>query len=129
MDMVLFGKRLREKRKLARYTQKELAEIVGAKHNSVSGWENGRNMPDPDTLVLICEALNVGASYLLDTPDSTEGEVNCKPETTDMLYISMPRDNAQADEVRKYLHGIVDQLDDETLLSIMNLNFRMSLKR
>ena len=129
MDMILFGKRLREKRKAAGYTQKKLAEIVGSKHNSVSGWENGKNMPDPDTLVLICEALNVGASYLLNTPDNAESENDCKHEIVDMLYISMPRNNAQADEVRKYLHEIVDQLDDETLLSIMNLNFRMSLKR
>ena len=129
MDMILFGKRLREKRKAAGYTQKKLAEIVGSKNNSVSGWENGKNMPDPDTLVLICEALNVGASYLLNTPDNAESENDCKHEIVDMLYISMPRNNAQADEVRKYLHEIVDQLDDETLLSIMNLNFRMSLKR
>ena len=36
-----FGEKLRQARKNCRLTQKELAEAVGAKHNSISNWENG----------------------------------------------------------------------------------------
>lgn len=64
-DTNLFGTRLREKRKENKLTQKELADQIGAKHNSVSDWERGYAMPDPDTIVLICEALNVSSAYLL----------------------------------------------------------------
>ena len=38
-----FGKRLRESRKAKSYTQKDLANLIGAKHNSISDWENDNN--------------------------------------------------------------------------------------
>lgn len=46
-------------RKKAGMTQKELADAVGAKKSSVSNWELAQNSPDIDTLVKICEVLNV----------------------------------------------------------------------
>lgn len=67
-----FGARLREARKNAHMTQKELALEIGAKHNSVSNWENDQNMPDPDTIVRICETLNVGADYMLPSKKCNE---------------------------------------------------------
>ena len=59
------GKRLRGARKHAGYTQKNLAQRIGAKHNSVSNWENGLNMPDPVTIEAICKVLGVTPNYLL----------------------------------------------------------------
>lgn len=70
-----FGARLREARKNARMTQKELASAIGAKHNSVSNWENDQNMPDPDTIVRICETLNVGADYMLPSKNARGNSV------------------------------------------------------
>lgn len=59
------GARLREARKRGGYTQKELAQKIGAKHNSVSNWENGLNMPDPATIECICNVLDITPNYLL----------------------------------------------------------------
>lgn len=59
------GNRLRDARKCAGYTQKQLAERIGAKHNSVSNWENGLNMPDPATIEAICASLGVTPNDLL----------------------------------------------------------------
>lgn len=56
---------MRAARKRNGYTQKQLAEKIGAKHNSVSNWENGLNMPDPATIECICETLSVTPNYLL----------------------------------------------------------------
>jgi transcriptional regulator with XRE-family HTH domain len=64
-DLDNFGTRLRAARKEMMLTQKALADKVGAKHNSVSDWENGKNMPDPDTIVSLCEVLGLDAGYLL----------------------------------------------------------------
>ena len=64
-DMGTFGTCLRAARKEMQMTQRTLAELIGAKHNSVSDWENDKNMPDPDAIVKICEALNVRPDYLL----------------------------------------------------------------
>ncbi|BCI60612.1 helix-turn-helix domain-containing protein [Solibaculum mannosilyticum] len=60
-----FGKKLRIARQKKGYTQKELAKLVGAKHNSVSNWENDQNKPDPDTIELICGVLGITPNYIL----------------------------------------------------------------
>ena len=108
----VFGVRLREKRKENKLTQKQLAEIVGAKHNSVSDWERGYAMPDPDTIVLICEALNVSSAYLLPSKNIDHGSF--VPDT-EIIYMSRSSGNQSTDELRKQLHDLIDQMDDEDL--------------
>lgn len=68
--METFGQRLKKARTNKKITQKQLAEVIGAKHNSVSNWENGQNKPDPDTLELICGALDIEPNYLLQKTSS-----------------------------------------------------------
>ncbi len=63
--MNTFGDRLKNARKLKGLTQKDLANVICAKHNSVSNWENNHNKPDPDTIELICGVLDVSPNYLL----------------------------------------------------------------
>ena len=60
-----FGEKLRESRIAKKLTQKQLADRVGAKHNSVSDWENNKNKPDPDTIELLCGVLDISPNYLL----------------------------------------------------------------
>ena len=60
-----FGIRLRAARQKSGYTQKQLAALIGAKHNSVSNWENDQNKPDPDTIELICGVLDITPNYIL----------------------------------------------------------------
>lgn len=62
-----FGEKIKEARKLKGFTQKQLAANIGAKHNSVSDWENNKNKPDPDTIELLCGVLNITPNYLLAT--------------------------------------------------------------
>lgn len=64
-----FGNKIREARKTQNLTQKQLAEAIGAKHNSVSDWENDKNKPDPDTIELLCGVLKVTPNYLLKSSD------------------------------------------------------------
>lgn len=60
-----FGKRLKSARTSLKLTQKELASQIGVKHNSISDWENDKNKPDPDTIELLCGALEISPNYLL----------------------------------------------------------------
>lgn len=62
-----FGEKLRESRKTSNLTQKQLADKIGAKHNSVSDWENDKNKPDPDTIELLCGILGISPNYLLNS--------------------------------------------------------------
>ncbi len=62
-----FGTQLRLARKRKGLTQKELADAVGARHNTVSNWEAGRNQPDPDTVRALCALLEVDSNYFYET--------------------------------------------------------------
>ena len=62
-----FGTQLRLARKRKGLTQKELADRVGARHNTVSNWEADRNRPDPDTVRALCALLEVDSNYFYET--------------------------------------------------------------
>ena len=124
MEQSTFGKRLRAARKTAKVTQKELAEIIGAKHNSVSDWENDKNMPDPDTIVRLCEALGVEPGYLLMNNIQDKNETSA----TDILYISKPSGDMKADEIRRFLHETIDSLSDEDLMFMKDFSMRLVRK-
>ena len=51
--------------------QKELAEMLNAQgikigNTTICNWENGTSKPDPDTIAILCNLLNVDANYILD---------------------------------------------------------------
>lgn len=65
--MASFGANLREARKKKKLTQRQLADAIHAKHNSVSNWENDQNKPDPDTIELLCGVLDISPNDLFHT--------------------------------------------------------------
>ena len=62
---ITFGEKIKAARTLKGLTQKQLAEKIGAKHNSISDWEKNKNKPDPDTIELLCGVLEISPNYLL----------------------------------------------------------------
>lgn len=60
-----FGEKIKSARKSKKFTQKQLADKIGAAHNSISDWENDKNKPDPDTIELLCGVLEITPNYLL----------------------------------------------------------------
>ena len=65
--MSSLGERIRYARDQKGYLQSELAKLVGVKSSGViSNWEKDLNKPDAEKIVLLCEVLDVSASFLLD---------------------------------------------------------------
>lgn len=89
MTNLTFGQKLRAARKAKKLTQKGLASMINAAHNSISNWENDQNRPDPDTIQNLCWALDVTPNYffLSDPEDEkTEGlPPNCIPIHTKQI--------------------------------------------
>jgi len=56
---VLVGKKIKEYRNNAGYTQEKLAELANMEIASLSNIENGKNFPSNDTLERLCQALKV----------------------------------------------------------------------
>ena len=84
-----FGEKLRLARNAKDLTQKEFADLIGAKHNSVSDWERDKSKPDMDMVELICGALDLTPTYLMGTKSDEEygdiiGELMNQPELLDL---------------------------------------------
>ena len=66
------GENIRNARKAAGVSQKELAERLGAYQKDVSRWENGERTPSLEIFARMCKALNVSADELLEIKQRSE---------------------------------------------------------
>ena len=62
-----FGDKIREARKTAGLTQRQLADRIKVSNTSISNWEKGVSFPDPDTIQHLCWALDVQPNYFFNT--------------------------------------------------------------
>lgn len=60
-----FGKRLKELRRSAGYTQKQLGERIGLTKSVISFYEHQERSPSPGVLMKLAEVFHVSTDYLL----------------------------------------------------------------
>lgn len=85
-----FGEKIKSARVARKLTQRQLADMINAKHNSVSDWENDKSKPDMDTMELICGVLELTPTYILGNKSEQEygniiGNLMNEPDTLDMI--------------------------------------------
>lgn len=83
--MVTLGDRIREQRLKKGLTQRQLAEMIGVKHNSISDWENNKSEPDSNTIKLLMKALDVDANSLLGWNDTENIKSEAKKLSDEIL--------------------------------------------
>lgn len=77
MENKTIANRLRDLREEKGFLQKFVADKIGVRSNTLSGYENGTRSPDPDMIIKLSELYNVTTDYLLgksDDPELTEKE-------------------------------------------------------
>ena len=60
-----FPERLRKLREQKRMSRKVLSELCGVSKNMIGRYERGERKPNIDTLVNLCDNLDVSADYIL----------------------------------------------------------------
>jgi putative hydrolase of HD superfamily len=78
--MKFIGKNIRQARKNAALSQKDLAKKLKLSHKSISAYETGRAIPPADTLVKISLITNTPIHKLVNKPDSTKKRVELPKE-------------------------------------------------
>ena len=64
-----FAERLTEVLKTSKYTQKQIAEMLGLQESNISNWKKGENLPSVEILYRLCFILHESADYLLGLDD------------------------------------------------------------
>lgn len=67
---LFFGDKIRDARKAAGLTQRQLADKIGVSNTSISNWEQNLSRPDPDTIQHLCWALSVQPNYFFSGEDT-----------------------------------------------------------
>ena len=68
------GDIIKERRREAKLSQKELADKVGVARNTVTYWEKGRSKPAPDVVPKLCEALSITTGDLFGMQEEAGSE-------------------------------------------------------
>lgn len=107
--------RLKEARKSAGLTQKEVATVVGVNQNTYSYWENGKTKIDSESLAKLSELFGVTTDFLLDKAPckTTVDSVNDKPAV---------RSNEEK------LLGVYNSLDQESKTQLMSVAYLIMSK-
>lgn len=107
--------RLKEARKSAGLTQKEVATVVGVNQNTYSYWENGKTKIDSESLDKLSELFGVTTDFLLDKAPckTTVDSVNDKPAV-------------RSDEEK--LLGVYNSLDQESKTQLMSVAYLIMSK-
>lgn len=114
--------RIKEARKAAKLTQRELAERLGIKISTLSGYELGAHDPKSNTLAEIAAICNTTVDFLLgidrsDQPKEKEsapiGELSENEAELVTIYRGL-NDRGQADLLRqaRYLNADPDMKED-----------------
>ncbi len=67
--MKVFAERLTELRKQYKYTQRQMADILGISQPSYMRYENDTSEPTQENLVKLADAFDVSVDYLLGRSD------------------------------------------------------------
>ena len=77
---------LQHYRKLNKYSQERLAELLGVSRQAVTKWENGKSAPSTDNLIKLAAIYKIGLDELInDRPEVTK--VDTKPKRISKLEL------------------------------------------
>ena len=66
--MVVSGNKITNFRKKCKFSQEELADLVGVSQSVISNWESGQSQPPLKHIDLLAKELGVNVEELLDEP-------------------------------------------------------------
>lgn len=112
---VNIGDRIRDARKSAGLTQKQLADMIGVSNTSISNWETGLSRPDPDAIQYLCWALKVDPNFFFNetiqtslVPVAVEDKNIIRIAARDGSYV----ERFLSDQQLAALKAVLDQMPD-----------------
>ncbi|MCI9566271.1 MAG: helix-turn-helix transcriptional regulator [Eubacterium sp.] len=112
------GKRIRSVRMMNNLTQDNLGDMLGITGQAIQKMEAGENMITVNSLMILCEKLDVTPDYILFDKPKTERDVELSFETLEgnqklqllfrlLLYVS----KVENEKYRNLLESIIGTLD------------------
>ena len=82
--------KLQQYRKLSKYSQEKLAELLGVSRQAVTKWENGKSAPSTENLIKLTTIYKIALDDLInDSPEVTKVDLNPKRKSKLKLIVSI----------------------------------------
>ena len=94
MDYNKIGKFISDERKAKKLTQAQLGERVFVSEKTISKWENGKGIPDTNSLPILCEVFDVSLNELLSGEKMDKGNTN-----NEKLLLEMAKEIEQKNKI------------------------------
>ena len=107
--LMKLGARIKEKRKAAGLTQRQVADYFGIKPPSVSEWESGSSAPDIAKLQALARLLKTSVSYIVSGKDDPQEQASASAAleyAPDSVKAAANDTGITADEVFTLLENI-----------------------
>lgn len=88
MDYIKIGNFIANERKTKKLTQAKLAEKIFVSEKTISKWENGKGLPDTNSLTKLCEVFEISLNELLNG----ERVVEKDKQKIDNLLLNMTKE-------------------------------------
>ena len=118
MDQVKIGKFIAQERKNKKYTQKQLADILGISDKTISKWETGNGFPEISILIPLCEELKISVNELLSGQRLLEEDYKKKAEENMVNFVREKEENAKKMQLTVVV-GVMSTVTFITLLMIV----------
>jgi|SRR5690625_1411105 len=76
MESKPISRKLKELREEKGYLQKFVANKIGVRSNTLSGYENGTRSPDPEMILKLAELYDVSTDCLLGRTDNSNSKID-----------------------------------------------------
>lgn len=114
------GKRVRSVRMMNNLTQENLGDMLGITAQAIQKIEAGENMLTVNSLIILCEKLDVTPDYILFDKASTVRDIELSFETMEgnqklhlLLRLLLYMSKVENEKYREPLETIIDLLDKE----------------
>lgn len=106
MNQIEIGRFIAEERKRKKYTQRQLADILGISDKTVSKWECGNGFPEISLLLPLCTALEISVNELLSGERLSDADYKKKAEENMVNFIQEKEENKKKMQMTFIVGGI-----------------------
>ena len=105
MNQGMIGKFLAEERKHAKYTQKQLADILNVSDKTISKWETGKSLPDLEMMSSLCQIFDISINELLSGERISTEELQFRAEKN-LKELILENENNRKNKCRNVIIGL-----------------------
>ena len=118
MDQTKIGKFIADERKRKKYTQRQLADVLGISDKTISKWERGNGFPEISLLLPLCNELEISVNELLSGERVAETDYKKKAEENMVNMIKEKEENKKKMQLT-FMVGAISTISFITLILIV----------